>query len=162
MTERSRPRAGFTLIETLVALVVLAVVMLVAQRGMVAARFGLDRVQSATAAQTVARGIVETQLDQLAPEPGIREGVTDGLAWTVVAEPLDLPFPAPPTPAQAVRDRADGGPPGMAAARASRPTDDGAPTETQGRWRPLRVTVRVANGRGVPLTVETVHVVKEP
>jgi prepilin-type N-terminal cleavage/methylation domain-containing protein len=158
---RAGGRDGFTLIETLVALVVLAAVMLVAQRGIVAARLGLDRARSTIAAEAVARSIVETELDRLAPAPGVREGETDGIAWRVTAEPVAIPLPpAPPPPANRTMSR-EGAPAGQAGGRDAGDDPAGASEGPAQRWRTLRVTVTVANGRGRPLTVETIHLARD-
>lgn len=156
---RGSGRDGFTLVETLVAFFVLATVMAVTVRGFVVARVGLERAQSTLAAEAVARSIVETELDRLVSRPGELTGSTDGVAWTVTAEPIDLPLPAPPpvaagrrpSPAGGARDAGD-----VDGAAAEEPADRGPAA----RWTPLRVTVRVANGRGRPLAVETVHLVR--
>lgn len=159
-------RAGFTLIETLVALVVFAVVAVVAERGIVSVRLGLERTRDTLAAERVARSIVETELDRLVRAPGEQSGETDGLGWTILAEPIDLPLPpAPPPP------RAAGG--GQQAANAQAPdAGQGAPngqpnaqagqqTQPDIQWRLLKVTVSVANGRARPLRVQTLQVVKD-
>jgi len=152
---RGAARAGFTLIETLVALMVLSVVIVAAQRGFVTARLGLERAQSTLAAETVARSIVETELDRLAAEPGVREGETDGLAWTVTTEPIALPVP--PAPARPkTQTGGDGGDSREAQQESEQEAREAA------KWRPMRVTVAVANGRGRPLSVETVHLAKAP
>jgi prepilin-type N-terminal cleavage/methylation domain-containing protein len=158
---RQDARAGFTLIETLVALLVLSIVMVVAQRGFVTARLGLDRAQSTFAAEAVARSIVETQLDLLAAAPGVRTGETDGLAWTVTAEPIVLPLPPAPLPAPTSQSstggqqsQAQGQSQGDAQAEERKQAEEAA------KWRPMRVAVRVANGAGRPLTIETLHLVK--
>ncbi|RXF70285.1 PulJ/GspJ family protein [Hansschlegelia zhihuaiae] len=158
---RAGGRDGFTLIESMVALVVLAAVMLVAQRGIVAARLGLDRARSTIAAEAVARSIVETELDRLAPVPGVRDGETDGIAWRVTAEPVVVPLPAaPPPPANSATAR-EATPTGQAGARDAGDEPAGASEGPSQRWRTLRVTVMVANGRGRPLVVETIHLAKE-
>ncbi|PZQ14147.1 MAG: hypothetical protein DI565_11975 [Ancylobacter novellus] len=162
MTRGAR-RAGFTLIETLVALVVLTVVMLAAQRGFVTARLGLDRAQSTLAAEAVARSIVETELGRLAAAPGVQSGETDGLAWTVTTEPIVLPIPPAPPPPTAVRTAgaAEAAPAGAPASQ-SDPADAQKQAEEAARWLPMRVTVAVANGRGRPLAIETLHLAKAP
>ena len=158
---RQDARAGFTLIETLVALLVLSIVMVVAQRGFVTARLGLDRAQSTFAAEAVARSIVETQLDLLAAAPGVRTGETDGLAWTVTAEPIVLPLPPAPPPAPTSQSSA-GGQQSQAQGQSQNDAqaDERKQAEEAAKWRPMRVTVRVANGAGRPLTIETLHLVK--
>lgn len=160
MSRRSGPRAGFTLIEIMVALVVLAVVMLAAQRGMVAARLGLDRAQSTVAAEAVARSILETELGRLAPAPGVVSGVTDGLDWTVTAEAVVLPLPPAPPPKTAIRTA--GAREAAPAQEASAPDDAATDKGPAAKWRTLRVVVSVANGRGRPLSVETIHLAKAP
>lgn len=154
---RPGPRAGFTLIETLVALLVLSVVMVVAQRGFVTARLGLDRAQSTLSAEALARSIVETQLDLLAAVPGVRDGETDGLAWSVATEPIVLPLPPAPAPAQTSRTATNGQ---QNQQQNDAQAEDRKEAEEAAKWRPMRVTVRVANGLGRPLTVETLHLIK--
>lgn len=161
MTRRGDPRAGFTLIEILVALVVLAVVMVAAQNGVVAARLGLDRAQSTVAAEAVARSILETELDRLAFAPGVQSGVTDGLDWTVTAEPVVLPLPPAPPPKTEIRTAAREASPAAEAGGAAEGDGDGDKGPAS-KWRTLRVRIAVANGRGRPLTVETIHLAREP
>lgn len=157
-TRRDR-RLGFTLIEALVALVTLSLVMLAAQRGIVAARTGLDRAQSSVAAEAVARSIIETELALLAAAPGMREGVTDGVAWTVASEPLPLALePAPPQPVRGPQAGPARGPQG---AQGEAGGQQESPQQQQ-KWRPLRVRVTVSNGRGKPLTFETIHLAVAP
>lgn len=160
---RGAPRAGFTLIEALVALVVLSVVMVAAQKGFVTARLGLERAQSTLAAEAVARSIVETELDRLAAAPGVQSGETDGLAWTVTTEPIVLPIPPAPPPPTEIRTAgaAEAAPAGAAASR-SDPGEAQKQAEEAARWQPMRVTVAVANGRARPLTIETLHLARAP
>ncbi|MBH0237855.1 prepilin-type N-terminal cleavage/methylation domain-containing protein [Methylobrevis albus] len=127
------PRAGFTLIEALVAFTVVALLAIAAQRAVVTARSGIERTAAFTAAEQVARDLLD-----LSPEPGWLSaggvsGETLGRRWTVRAEVLGLA--APPRP-----QGAGNGP------------DAGARAE----WRPLRVFIRVDTGGGV-LAVETVR-----
>ncbi len=159
-------RAGFTLIETLVALVVFAVVAVVAQRGIVSVRLGLERTRDTLAAEQVARSIVETELDALVRAPGEQSGQTDGVGWTILAEPIDLPLPPGPPPTktatvqqqtdeQALAAAAQGGQPGQ------QPAQRAAEQEPDVQWRLLKVTVSVANGRARPLRVQTLQAVKD-
>lgn len=152
---RGEGRDGFTLIETLVAIAVVAAVSVSLQRGVVSARQALGRAEAVAAAETVARDILENRLAELAPAVGTRRGEDRGLVFEVAAEPLDLPFPAQPSePAPA---RAEPAPPPGAPPQAEKAVDRPA-----GRWRPLRVTIRVTPASGPPLTVETVHVAPAP
>lgn len=166
---RAQGRDGFTLIETLVALGVIAFVMAVTVRGVVVARLGLERAQATLAAEAVARSIVETELDRLAAAPGVVEGETDGIGWTVTAEPIDLPLPPAPTeqpspPPQGgdvrTADRAAGDDPAPDGGAGDRTDPEAASSGPPVKWAALRVVVSVANGRGRPLTVETVHLAR--
>lgn len=173
---RARDRAGFTLIETLVALIVFAVVAVVAQRGMVTARLGLDRARSTLAAEQVARSLIETELERIVRAPGVFEGDSGGLQWRITAEPIDLGLPTEPpledegaTTGRPVNraetgDAGQQGTPGAMAAGAAGqqggPQPRTTPEESQTKWALLKVKLFVANGRGAPLTVETVHAVQ--
>ena len=152
---RGGRRAGFTLIEMLVALVVFAVVAVVAQRGMVTARLGLERARSTLAAEQVARSLVETELDRVVRGPGEFTGATDGVAWTIMAEPIVLPLPPAPV------ERPCSGPQQGQPAGGAQPPGPQGEAEPDIRWQLLRVVVSVANGRAKPLRVETAHVVKD-
>lgn len=155
-------RDGFTMVETLVALVVLSLVMVITVRGVVEARTGLERARATIAAEALARSIVETELARLAPRPGMISGATDGIDWTVTAETIDLPLPPPPAPQQpaqpAARAAGDEGAPAQGTAARGGQAD--APDEPPAKWLPLRVRVSVANGRGRPLMVETIHLTR--
>lgn len=134
---RCPPRAGFTLIEALVAFTVVALLAIAAQRAVVTARGGIERTAAFTAAEQVARDLLD-----LPPEPGwLRaggvSGETLGRRWTVRAEVLGLP--APPRPQGA-------------GTGAGERAEEGALAE----WRPLRVFIRVDTGGGV-LALETVR-----
>ncbi|WP_309391165.1 prepilin-type N-terminal cleavage/methylation domain-containing protein [Chelatococcus sambhunathii] len=155
-------RAGFTLIETLVALVVFSVVAVVAERGIVSVRLGLERTRDTLAAEQVARSLVETDLDRLVRAPGEQSGETNGVGWTILAEPIDLPLPPAPPPtrtptaqqtdAQALAGAAQGAANGQSPAQQQQPDI---------QWRLLKVTVSVQNGRARPLRVQTLRVVKD-
>lgn len=169
MSPRRRGRQdGFTLVETLIAVAVVAAVAVALQRGFVSTRMLLARSEAIVAAETLARDILENRLPALASEPGERRIEEDGLVAVVTSEPLDLPFPPARRPAarpsdagRAERDRRS------RRQEEQRPTDGRAaadpvaggddPTEAAGRWAPLRVTIRVTASNGPPLVVETVR-----
>lgn len=167
-------REGFTLVETLVALAVVAAVAVALQRGVVSARFALARAEALLEAEAVARDVLENRLDALAPAVGTRRGDDRGLVVTVTSEALDLPLPppGPPDPTQAPgREAGERPAPGQApvqvAAGASQQAGEGPPAEgateaALGRFTPLRVTIRVDPAIGPPLVVETLHAAPAP
>lgn len=175
---RGRRRDGFTLVETLVALAVVAAVAVALQRGVVSARSALARAEALLEAEAVARDVLENRLDALAPGVGIRRGDDRGLVVTVTSEALDLPLPppGPPDPAhspvqapgrEAGRPPAPGQAPVRVAAGAPQQAGEGAPGEAAadaalGRFTPLRVTIQVEPAIGPPLVVETLHAAAAP
>jgi prepilin-type N-terminal cleavage/methylation domain-containing protein len=153
---------GFTLIEVLVATAVVAAVSVALQRGFVSTRQALARAEAVTAAEVVARDILENRLAELAPGVGTLRGEDRGLAYAVTSEPLDLPFAAsPPEPPRRAAAAARPAPPTPGPRPdAAEPDDD--PPDHAGRWTPLRVTIRVQPASGPPLVVETVQVAPAP
>jgi len=128
---RLRGRDGFTLVEALAALAILAMLTVVVQRGLVMARTGIARSSDRIAAEWVARSLLAEPLGAQAARAGSRSGTSGGLPWTVTIEPLDV------APAGAAGDGKGDAP----------------------KWRPMRVTVRVESpGRG--LSVETVRLAR--
>ncbi|GLK53994.1 prepilin-type N-terminal cleavage/methylation domain-containing protein [Methylopila capsulata] len=175
---RGGPREGFTLVETLVALAVVAVVGVALQRGVVSARFALARAEALLEAEAVARDVLENRLDALAPGVGTLRGDDRGLVVTVTSEALDLalPPPGPPDPAEGPAQApgrepgqrpAPGQGPVQIAAGAPRQAGEGPGGEAAadaelGRFTPLRVTIRVDPAIGPPLVVETLHAAPAP
>lgn len=125
MTRRGPRDAGFTLIEALVAFVVLALFMVVVQRGAVGAVDGSGRAE----ARLEAVRIAQTLIDSPTLDLGGTGGRLAGHDWTVRYERLDIPA--------------------------------GAPGSAGGStFQPMRMIVEVDAGRGAPVLVETVRLIR--
>lgn len=83
----SRGQAGFTLVEVLVALAVLAAVTVVIQRGVVAATGSVARAADLASAERVARTLLATPLGPL-DGSGTRAGALAGHQWSMSLEPM--------------------------------------------------------------------------
>jgi prepilin-type N-terminal cleavage/methylation domain-containing protein len=81
-------RAGFTLIEALVAMAVLLAFVSVLGPYMFHARRIAENVQGRVAAQALLRVILDAPMDRLALAKGPRDGETDGVHWSIAAEPM--------------------------------------------------------------------------
>lgn len=89
---RSFRQDGFTLIEVLVAFLVLAFGTLVIQQAVMTSVNGTRRASDRLRADLVARSLMTAPI---AGDPGTvpQSGTLDGMPWTIRYEPLDLPFP---------------------------------------------------------------------
>lgn len=124
-------RGGFTLIEALAAFVILAVVMVVLQRGLVVFAAGAHRAEDWGTAERVARTLLASGTDGISLASPELSGTTDGHPWTIAAEPL--PF------APAAIERPDG---------------------TTQLHVPVRLRLSVRIGTNGTLDVETVRIVR--
>ncbi|MCA6120306.1 prepilin-type N-terminal cleavage/methylation domain-containing protein [Bradyrhizobium sp. WSM 1704] len=86
--EARAARAGFTLIEALVALALLLAFVSVLGPHLFYARRIADRLDGRIAAQTLLRTILDAPLDRAVLANGTRDGETGGLRWSVTAEPM--------------------------------------------------------------------------
>lgn len=119
--------AGFTLIEALVAFIVLALFMIVVQRGAIGAVDGSDRAEARLEAVRIAQTLIDSPtLEQGGAGSG---GRLAGHDWTVRYERLDIPAGAPGTA--------------------------GGST-----FEPMRMIVEVDAGRGTPVLVETIRLIR--
>jgi prepilin-type N-terminal cleavage/methylation domain-containing protein len=125
---------GFTLIETLVAFTILAMLSIVVQRSLVVSRTSLARADAKAAAERVVRTLLDAPLGEQGSYAGVRTGLMDGCSWTVTTELIDRP---PPPKSKAATG------------------DDKAVS-----WRPVRVTIRAVDKTGATLKVETVRLAK--
>jgi len=82
--------SGFTLLETLVAVLVLAVLVGVVPRSLVAARTNIERSNDFLEARLVAESLLaETLVGQLTA--GVMEGTVDGRPWRATLRPTQAP-----------------------------------------------------------------------
>ncbi|OQP86738.1 hypothetical protein BTR14_09885 [Rhizobium rhizosphaerae] len=130
-------RQGFTLIEVLVAFIILALATLVIQRGVMTSVASAQRADGRLRAEMVARSLMTAPLKDSAAALAPESGVMDGLSWTLHFETVALPF--------ATATDAQGKPPG---------------------WVPVRMVVTVALPEGQSLSpageirIETVRLIK--
>ncbi|WP_429031724.1 prepilin-type N-terminal cleavage/methylation domain-containing protein [Bradyrhizobium sp. I1.14.4] len=81
-------RAGFTLIEALVALALLLAFVSVLGPHLFYARRIADRIDGRVAAQVLLRSILDSPVDRSILANGTRDGETAGLRWSVTSEPM--------------------------------------------------------------------------
>lgn len=128
---RSAATAGFTLIEALVAFIVLAVLMVAVQRTVIASVDSSQRADLRVRAELVARKLIT---GPLAAGPGAmarQSGRMDGMDWSLQLTPATLSLPSAP------------------------------PDQLGSVWTPVRLTVQVSDGMGRsgPLTAETIRLI---
>ncbi len=83
-----KTRAGFTLIEALVALALLLAFVSVVGPHLFYARRIADKIDDRIAAQMLLRTILDAPFDRSGLANGPREGETGGLRWSIAAEPM--------------------------------------------------------------------------
>jgi prepilin-type N-terminal cleavage/methylation domain-containing protein len=94
----SAREAGFTLIEMLVAVAILAVLVGVVPRSFVFARSILDHSRDWMGARLVADAVLNDTLTGSSLQPGARAGEVDGRRWRATIRQQSIPgFPAPDT-----------------------------------------------------------------
>jgi prepilin-type N-terminal cleavage/methylation domain-containing protein len=137
-TDFADTRAGFTLIEALVAMALLLAFLSVLVPHLFYARRIVEHLDDRIAAQVLLRALLDAPVDRSALGNGSRDGETDGLRWSVSAEPMFVdamvPHAAPPLPA-------------------SRNSGDAAPKVR--RWRAFRLVVTVSWRSGHAVSAET-------
>ncbi|MFE1597984.1 PulJ/GspJ family protein [Methylobacterium sp. ID0610] len=144
-----RSRAGFTLVEALTALAIVAMLGLAVQRGVIQSRLGWLWIDDRVAAERVARSLLARPVNLAQTQAGGWSGTAeDGRAFTVRLSPVTLPLPDP-LPDPDARTPAAPAPPGPGTAQQ-------APQEPPIRWVPRRQRIEVASGRG-SLTIETIR-----
>ncbi|MGP0094469.1 MAG: type II secretion system protein [Xanthobacteraceae bacterium] len=143
-------RAGFTLLEALVALTLVLVFAVVLGPHLFQARLIMTDAQGKVAAQVLLRSLLEAPLDR-AKLAEAREGVSGRLRWRVVAEPIlvagigaatEQRGPLAPQRAQSARER----------------TDKSAPNQPS--WTAFRVVASVFWDRGQVFSAETMRLGK--
>ncbi|WP_315833185.1 prepilin-type N-terminal cleavage/methylation domain-containing protein [Bradyrhizobium prioriisuperbiae] len=131
-------RAGFTLIETLVALALLLAFLSVLGPHLFHARRIADHVDGRVAAQVLLRAILDAPVDRTALAKGPRDGETGGLRWSVAAEPMFIDAMVP----------MERGLVQTAAAKA---------TEPRPNWTAFRLIAKVSWGPGQMVSAETMR-----
>ena len=128
---RSRS-GGFTLIEAMVALAILATTTLVLQRTVMTSLYGVKHVNERIDAEIVARSLLSAPLLSGSEATAPRSGEMNGLPWKIRFEQIVLPASLQPK------------------------ANEGAI-----RWLPVRMTVSVAGQRGMepPFEISTVRLI---
>lgn len=131
-------RAGFTLIEALVALAVLVAFAGALTPHLFQSRRILTAGNGRVTADLLLRSLIEAPFDRNGG--AAREGETSGFRWRVAVEPMFLDSPSfdDPAPAADPKDAKDAPP----------------------KWTPYRVRVRVAWGAGQAISAETIRLAK--
>lgn len=83
----SRGDRGFTLLEMLVAVAILAALVAVIPRSFVSARAAIDRSEDWLEAGLVAEAVLNSELADRNLRPGTRRGTLDGRRWAAVIVP---------------------------------------------------------------------------
>lgn len=130
---RDTPTSGFTLIETLVAMMVLALLAGVLLRGVVAARDDAAWSADRAAGTLLATSVLDEAVGNRLLRDGAYRGERDGRHWVLTAAPAGRAVRLPPP-------QADAPPPS---------------------WRPQRLTVTVESPRR-PVVLETVRLAAMP
>jgi prepilin-type N-terminal cleavage/methylation domain-containing protein len=142
---------GFTLIEALVAMAVLLAFMAVLGPHLFHARRIAENSQGRVAAQALLRAILDTPFDRSAlASGGAREGDTDGLRWSITAEPTFIDAMVP----------ADGPVPTTEPPKEAAPTTPGPPKESavkRPRWAAFRLVATVSWGPQQMVSAETIR-----
>lgn len=147
----ARSEAGFTLIEVLVSIAVLAVVL-----GSIGALVGttvrgIRSVDRRLPLLETAQGLVAALPDRSVLKPGTETGGSGGYRWRIDVVPLAAPAPkaALPTLATAPTTTAE--------------STTTAATPPPPKWTPLAITVRVQSSEGgPPVRLDTVRLVPVP
>lgn len=136
--DRARRRAGFTLIEALVALALLTAFAAALGPQLFHARGALAKGKGRVVAEQLLRSLIEAPFDRAGPLE-TREGERDGFRWRVVVEPIFLETPS---------------------FRESSPIKEGA---DEREWSAYRVEARVAWGSsGQSIAAETIRLALVP
>ena len=94
LRKRGRRRAGFTLLEALVALALLVAFAATLGPYLFHARRIMAGVDDRIAAQVLLRSLMDTPFDRETPVRASRAGETGGMRWRILAEPITI-YPKP-------------------------------------------------------------------
>jgi type II secretory pathway component PulJ len=135
-------RAGFTLLEALVALALLMTFAATLNPLLYQARRIMENADRRVAANMVLRSVLAAPVDRASLANMSREGDTGGLHWQITSQPMA----APALPVSLTKPK-------------SKSPDQKAPPQ-QADWAPYRVTASVTWAPGRTLSAETVRLGK--
>jgi prepilin-type N-terminal cleavage/methylation domain-containing protein len=142
LRKAAHKRAGFTLIEALVALALVLSFAAVLGPYMFHARRIVSGVDDRIAAQILLRSLIDAPFERSAAPNPVREGAISGLQWRIIAEPMFVEKLRP------ARERI----------ASSREQND--PPAEQPSWNAFRVVASVSWGPGSSISAETVRLGK--
>ena len=147
LRKRGRPRAGFTLLEALVALALLVAFAATLGPYLFHARRIMAGVDDRIAAQVLLRSLMDTPFDRETPMRASRAGETGGMRWRILAEPIAI-YPKP-----AARRR-------EISPEQRQEQQQNEPAAQPVNWTTFRVIASVSWGRGGSVSAETVRLGK--
>jgi prepilin-type N-terminal cleavage/methylation domain-containing protein len=136
---RSDARAGFTLLEALVALTILLAFAAALGPLMFQARRIMVNADGRVAAQILLRALLDDPVNPANVAGLTRDGETEGLTWRMVAEPTAIEVPE---------------------ARPAAPPAAGAPAEPPTHWVAYRIVASVTWAPGQLVRAETIRLGK--
>ena len=142
LRKAARKRAGFTLIEALVALALVLAFAAALGPYMFHARRIMSGIDDRIAAQILLRSLIDAPFERSTAPKALREGETAGLRWRITTEPMFVETLAPPRP-QPISPRQQ---------------NDPAPEESS--WAAFRMIASVSWGSGTSVSAETVRLGK--
>ena len=142
--KRGRRRAGFTLLEALVALALLVAFAATLGPYLFHARRIMAGVGDRIAAQVLLRSLMDTPFDRETPVRASRAGETDGMHWRILAEPIAI-YPKPAAPRQKSPEQRQGEP------------KQNEPAAQPVNWTTFRVIASVSWARDGSVSAETVR-----
>ena len=143
--KRGRRRAGFTLLEALVALALLVAFAATLGPYLFHARRIMAGVGDRIAAQVLLRSLMDTPFDRETPVRASRAGETDGMHWRILAEPIAI-YPKP-----AARRRQ------ISPEQQQQRQQQNEPAAQPVNWTTFRVVASVSWAPGRSVSAETVR-----
>ena len=147
LRKRTGRRAGFTLLEALVALALLVAFAATLGPYLFHARRIMAGVDDRIAAQVLLRSLMDTPFDRETPMRASRAGETGGMRWRILAEPIAI-FPKPAAPRQKSPEQRQGEP------------KQNEPAAQAINWTTFRVIASVSWARDASVSAETVRLGK--
>ena len=148
LRKRGRRRAGFTLLEALVALALLVAFAATLGPYLFHARRIMAGVGDRIAAQVLLRSLMDTPFDRETPVRASRAGETGGMRWRILAEPIAI-FPKPAAPLQKSPEQRQG--------EQQRQQQQNEPAAQPVNWTTFRVIASVSWARDGSVSAETVR-----
>jgi|SRR6516164_1551483 len=148
LRKRGRRRAGFTLLEALVALALLVAFAATLGPYLFHARRIMAGVGDRIAAQVLLRSLMDTPFDRETPVRASRAGETDGMHWRILAEPIAI-YPKP-----AARRRQ------ISPEQQQQRQQQNEPAAQPVNWTTFRVVASVSWAPGRSVSAETVRLGK--